>query len=165
MAFYIGYTNSNTNCYVGYWHHVRFTNYSDKGTFLGPYAHADISLLNPASKNYFLSLLDNSGRPVIMTTNGENQRVDFFLASKSGLESFADRSLKSGESTLVDVCLLKDYFELAVSAEYQLELNYRVYVVYGARTTVPRYVPLMLPLIKLNISLRGGDLRVFPSDN
>lgn len=155
--FYVGYTNGNTNCFIGHWEHTVKTNRGG-GLLIGPYAHAEIAFLRPLKNNFLISLRDDSGMEILTTKNGDGlgQAILNNYAYEDGRGS--SYTLTAGEIQIIGApILLNDHFKISKPGKYRLQFHLRLFCVYGARTIHEKYVPIILPPVNAEFEVKERD--------
>ncbi len=97
--FYVGYTNSNSNCFIGAHEGTRWDYGQKAGEHYLSQLTVDAYRLLPMERNYQVSLTDADGRHVARTDLGETFRHSFY--DNPVLEGdFGSNSLETGEVTI-----------------------------------------------------------------
>ena len=155
--FYVGYTNSNTNYFVGRLEGTEGVWSNDvhysRRVF---WTQAHVCRLGPVEKNFQIDLTDASGVEVPRTAAGEKIRstftdypkYEFYVYDFHGV---TDHGLTSGEpKTISSGVRLDDFFKLTNAGTYHMQLRMRVFCKYGAHKPYETNVPLFLPPVDVD---------------
>ena len=154
--FYIGMTNTSTNCFAGI-DEMRFWTKGVDGLQPGwTPLRARTGRLLPIMRNFEMSLTNASGNEVSRNAQGEKLRQTFsdnpvFEHGESGLDI-----LNCGEVVQLygqPSFRLNDFFDINQSGKYHLQVRARIFLGYARGKPEEIWKPLFLPPVDLDFTI------------